>query len=135
MNQTTNRSGQGVPIHNPAAGSDMTHLEPSIAPQAVYIHIPFCTNKCFYCDFNSYVLKDQPVMDYLRALDREMERTVQQTPPGEIRSIFVGGARQLYSIRKKWSSSWHRSDAISPIGPAILNLRWKPTRERQIGTK
>lgn len=61
------------------------------SPQAVYIHIPFCTNKCFYCDFNSYVLKDQPVMDYLHALDREMELTVQQTPPGTIKSIFVGG--------------------------------------------
>lgn len=61
------------------------------APKAVYIHIPFCTNKCFYCDFNSYVLKDQPVMDYLRALDREMELTVQQTPPDVIDTIFVGG--------------------------------------------
>ncbi|WP_018887953.1 radical SAM family heme chaperone HemW [Paenibacillus massiliensis] len=61
------------------------------APQAVYIHIPFCTNKCFYCDFNSYVLKDQPVMDYLRALEREMEQTVQLHPPGTIKTIFVGG--------------------------------------------
>ncbi|GIO35998.1 oxygen-independent coproporphyrinogen-III oxidase-like protein YqeR [Paenibacillus antibioticophila] len=61
------------------------------SPQAVYIHIPFCTNKCFYCDFNSYVLKDQPVMDYLHALDREMELTVRETPPGTIKSIFVGG--------------------------------------------
>ncbi len=60
-------------------------------PEAVYIHIPFCTNKCFYCDFNSYVLKDQPVMDYLRALDREMELTVKHTPPGVIKTIFVGG--------------------------------------------
>lgn len=60
-------------------------------PEAVYIHIPFCTNKCFYCDFNSYVLKDQPVMDYLRALDREMEMTVKHTPPGVIKTIFVGG--------------------------------------------
>lgn len=60
-------------------------------PEAVYIHIPFCTNKCYYCDFNSYVLKDQPVMDYLRALDREMELTVRNTPPGVIKSIFVGG--------------------------------------------
>ncbi|MEK4850522.1 radical SAM family heme chaperone HemW [Paenibacillus sp. FSL H7-0756] len=60
-------------------------------PEAVYIHIPFCTNKCFYCDFNSYVLKDQPVMDYLHALDREMELTVQHTPPGVIKTIFVGG--------------------------------------------
>ncbi|QCT02154.1 oxygen-independent coproporphyrinogen III oxidase [Paenibacillus algicola] len=59
--------------------------------EVVYIHIPFCTNKCFYCDFNSYVLKDQPVMDYLRALDREMEMTVKAHPPGVIKSIFVGG--------------------------------------------
>lgn len=57
------------------------HCTPWPSPEAVYIHIPFCTNKCFYCDFNSYVLKDQPVMDYLHALDREMELTVQHTPP------------------------------------------------------
>lgn len=72
----------------------MTHKEQDVqqsAPKAVYIHIPFCTNKCFYCDFNSYVLKDQPVMKYLEALEREMEYTVTQTPPGEINSIFVGG--------------------------------------------
>ncbi|EES73698.1 putative oxygen-independent coproporphyrinogen III oxidase [Paenibacillus sp. oral taxon 786 str. D14] len=90
MDQTMKHPGQGMPIQNPAA-SGVTSSGPSGAPHAVYIHIPFCTNKCFYCDFNSYVLKDQPVMDYLRALDREMELTVQQTPPGEIRSIFVGG--------------------------------------------
>lgn len=80
MDQQKNRQGQGMPgINQPQP------------PHAVYIHIPFCTNKCFYCDFNSYVLKDQPVMDYLRALDHEMELTTLQTPPGEIKSIFVGG--------------------------------------------
>lgn len=61
------------------------------APRAVYIHIPFCTNKCHYCDFNSYVLKGQPVMAYLHALEREMERTVSALPPEHIRTIFVGG--------------------------------------------
>lgn len=86
----------------------------SAAPNAVYIHIPFCTNKCFYCDFNSYVLKDQPVMDYLRALDREMELTVAQNPPERIDSIFVGGGTPtvlnpdemdffLASVRKHFS--------------------------------
>nr|WP_246565409.1 radical SAM family heme chaperone HemW [Paenibacillus faecis] len=72
-------------------GMPVTGKQHANAPKAVYIHIPFCTNKCFYCDFNSYVLKDQPVMDYLRALDREMELTVQATPPEEIKTIFVGG--------------------------------------------
>lgn len=61
------------------------------APHAVYIHIPFCTNKCYYCDFNSYVLKDQPVMRYLQALEREMERTAAELPPGRIDTVFVGG--------------------------------------------
>ncbi|MBW4080189.1 radical SAM family heme chaperone HemW [Paenibacillus sp. S150] len=69
----------------------MTNLNNGRPPEAVYLHIPFCTNKCFYCDFNSYVLKDQPVMDYLQALDREMEMTVKHTPPGVIKTIFVGG--------------------------------------------
>lgn len=82
MNQISGPEAQGMPDYG---------QEDNTAPQAIYIHIPFCTNKCFYCDFNSYVLKDQPVMDYLRALDREMELTVRETPPGEIKTIFVGG--------------------------------------------
>lgn len=60
-------------------------------PEAVYIHIPFCTHKCFYCDFNTYVLKGQSVDDYLDALEREMEAVVQSVPPKTIRTIFVGG--------------------------------------------
>lgn len=91
MDQQTKRQGPGMPTLEHAAGSAASNTGKEQAPQAVYIHIPFCTNKCFYCDFNSYVLKDQPVMDYLKALDREMELTVSQTPPGEIRTIFVGG--------------------------------------------
>lgn len=60
-------------------------------PKALYIHIPFCTNKCFYCDFNSFVLKGQPVEDYLEALEQEMVRTVETLPPQTIETVFVGG--------------------------------------------
>lgn len=60
-------------------------------PRAVYIHIPFCTNKCHYCDFNSYVVQGQPVMEYLHALEREMELTTKQLPAERIESIFIGG--------------------------------------------
>jgi len=68
----------------------MSHRLTAI-PKAVYLHIPFCTNKCHYCDFNSVVLKGQPVMEYLQALEREMAQTVQDVAPGTIESIFVGG--------------------------------------------
>ncbi|MCC3375678.1 radical SAM family heme chaperone HemW [Cohnella sp. REN36] len=60
-------------------------------PRALYIHIPFCTNKCYYCDFNSYVAAGQPIDAYLDALEREMERTVAELPPETIRKVFVGG--------------------------------------------
>jgi len=63
----------------------------TMSPRAVYIHIPFCTNKCHYCDFNSVVLQGQPVMDYLQALEREMAYTVERLPPQTIDTIYVGG--------------------------------------------
>ncbi|GAB7386302.1 radical SAM family heme chaperone HemW [Bacillaceae bacterium] len=65
--------------------------------KSVYIHIPFCTNKCYYCDFNSYVTQnEQIVWDYLEALVREMEATVQNRPPQQIRTIYVGGGTPTF---------------------------------------
>lgn len=80
-------------------------------PRALYIHIPFCTNKCFYCDFNSYVAAGQPIDAYLDALDNEMKLTVEAMPPEIINTVFVGGgtptvltppqmSRFLVSVRK-----------------------------------
>jgi len=60
-------------------------------PRALYIHIPFCTNKCFYCDFNSYVAAGQPIDAYLDALENEMKLTVADVPPAVIDTVFVGG--------------------------------------------
>ena len=69
----------------------MTGRKGHAAPKAVYIHIPFCTNKCHYCDFNSYVVRGQPVDEYLEALEREMELTVRKAPARGIETVFVGG--------------------------------------------
>ncbi|RAL26046.1 radical SAM family heme chaperone HemW [Thermoflavimicrobium daqui] len=62
-----------------------------LAPKAVYIHIPFCTNKCHYCDFTAYVVDGQPVDDYITALEQEMELITREVPPKEIDTIFIGG--------------------------------------------
>lgn len=68
-----------------------------MAPHSVYIHIPFCTNKCYYCDFNSFVTNNpQLIWDYLEALDREMALTFAHTPPERIATIFVGGGTPTY---------------------------------------
>ncbi|MCZ8511148.1 radical SAM family heme chaperone HemW [Paenibacillus filicis] len=83
-------------------------------PAAVYIHIPFCTNKCHYCDFNSYVLKGQPVMDYLDALEREMERTAREVPPGTVETIFVGGGTPTVLLPDQMESFLKRVKTYFP---------------------
>lgn len=60
-------------------------------PRSVYIHIPFCTHKCHYCDFTAYVVGGQPVDAYLEALEREMAHTVEAVPPETIETLFIGG--------------------------------------------
>ena len=42
-------------------------------PISVYVHIPFCTVKCGYCDFNAYAGLDGLKDEYGRALVREVE--------------------------------------------------------------
>lgn len=59
--------------------------------KAVYLHIPFCEHICYYCDFNKVFLKNQPVDDYLDALEREIVLSLEQYPTDEIETIFIGG--------------------------------------------
>ena len=58
--------------------------------KAAYIHIPFCTHICHYCDFNKVFLKGQPVDRYLDALilEMKMHRDELKEP---IETVFIGG--------------------------------------------
>ncbi|OZM57756.1 coproporphyrinogen III oxidase [Lottiidibacillus patelloidae] len=60
-------------------------------PEAIYIHIPFCEQICHYCDFNKVFLANQPVEEYLDALEKELIATLEKNPPQKIKTIFVGG--------------------------------------------
>ncbi len=54
----------------------------------LYIHIPFCDSKCFYCAFNSYTTKNYLKKDYFKALKLQFEN---ETKPNKFKSIFIGG--------------------------------------------
>ncbi len=54
----------------------------------MYIHIPFCTNICTYCDFSKMYYKKEWVDRYLEALKKEIESYhIQET----ITTIYIGG--------------------------------------------
>ena len=57
--------------------------------KAIYIHIPFCAKKCYYCDFTSYVGRDEEINSYLDSLEKEMDLYMDKKE--DIYSIFIGG--------------------------------------------
>ncbi len=73
-----------IPQPIPAAGEP-----PWQWPRAAYVHVPFCADKCGYCDFASLAGMDHLADRYLEALEREMAMTL--AVPQEVDTIFVGG--------------------------------------------
>ena len=65
-------------------------------PLSLYVHIPWCVQKCPYCDFNSHALKTAlPELDYIDALidDLKQDLTRHQLMDKQrpLHSIFIGG--------------------------------------------
>ena len=59
---------------------------------SIYIHIPFCTEKCFYCDFLSFKGKDEYFNSYKIALLKEIEDFAMLNKDKYIiKTIFIGG--------------------------------------------
>jgi oxygen-independent coproporphyrinogen-3 oxidase len=73
---------------------------------SLYIHIPFCSHRCAYCDFNTYAGQESSIPDYVSALAREAAYIGENAPDRlNLGSIFFGGgtpsllsADQLASI-------------------------------------
>lgn len=57
----------------------------------VYIHIPFCKSKCYYCDFNSYSGMEHLAGSYFNALFSEIRNRAKDIEGRPVRSIFIGG--------------------------------------------
>ncbi|HBI6896626.1 TPA: radical SAM family heme chaperone HemW [Clostridium perfringens] len=58
---------------------------------SLYIHIPFCAQKCLYCDFPSFARKDHLRKAYIEALNKEIISLREKYNNIEINTIFIGG--------------------------------------------
>ena len=59
----------------------------------VYVHIPFCKQKCYYCDFISYCNKDNLIDDYVKAVKKEIRM---QNIQSQITTVYIGGGTPSY---------------------------------------
>ena len=55
----------------------------------IYIHVPFCKSKCYYCDFNSYAGKDEYIEKYVNTVIQELENN--NLEQYEIETVYFGG--------------------------------------------
>ncbi|WP_218355369.1 radical SAM family heme chaperone HemW [Alteromonas lipotrueiana] len=61
-------------------------------PLSLYIHIPWCVQKCPYCDFNSHGLKDTlPESEYVAHLLNDLTADAALIGQREVTTIFIGG--------------------------------------------
>jgi len=65
----------------------------TLPPLSLYVHIPWCIQKCPYCDFNSHAVKEPiPEARYIQALLNDLQRDVTTFSINRsLSSIFIGG--------------------------------------------
>jgi oxygen-independent coproporphyrinogen III oxidase len=66
-------------------------------PYSLYFHIPFCTHRCAYCDFNTYAGQEEMIPAYVKALTEELAfvgsrfEAIEEKEDGKVHTIFFGG--------------------------------------------
>lgn len=86
---------------------------------ALYIHIPFCKQKCFYCDFPSYARKDDLMSEYIEALLIELKEKIKAY---KVRSLFIGGG----------TPSYLNEENLSKLMKVIKNINFIEDAEKTI---
>ncbi|MBD0320456.1 MAG: radical SAM family heme chaperone HemW [Gemmatimonadetes bacterium] len=67
---------------------------PSVAPRALYIHVPFCVRRCSYCDFAVQATREAPTAEWLDAVVGEMRLLADERAwrePLALDTVYVGG--------------------------------------------
>jgi putative oxygen-independent coproporphyrinogen III oxidase len=90
---------EGEPAPHDGSLPEQARSELSLRPLGIYLHIPFCTTRCGYCDFNTYTaaeLGSEPGASragYVDAAIQELELAARVLGPDApaVSTIFVGG--------------------------------------------
>ena len=66
------------------------------APLGLYIHIPFCRQKCAYCDFYSLPSREDKMDAYTDALIRHIREVAPRTESHRVDTVYFGGGTPSY---------------------------------------
>ena len=79
-------------MSDPPAGSAAVPTPESLPELSLYLHFPWCVQKCPYCDFNSHALRDElPESRYVDTLLADLAAQAPLVAGRQVVSIFMGG--------------------------------------------
>lgn len=109
-----------------------------LPPLSLYVHIPWCVQKCPYCDFNSHGAKSEiPESAYVQHLLDDLKTDVSYAQGRELTSIFIGGGTPSLFSEKAISDLLQGIERIIPFYNTIeITLEANPgtvEAERFIG--
>ena len=92
----------------------------TLPPLSLYIHIPWCVQKCPYCDFNSHGQHGElPQTEYVDALINDLKRDLHYVQGRELHTIFIGGGTPSLFDAKQIGRLLTAVDALIPFSDNI----------------
>lgn len=99
-------------------------MDSSSAPIAgLYIHVPFCAQKCEYCAFYSEASSGELINRYVAALVRELEIVAHDLKPKTI--FFGGGTPSLLNLRQ-WETILRAMEKFNLLGAEEFTIESNP---------
>jgi len=91
--------------------------------RSLYIHVPFCAQKCEYCAFYSEASSGDLVNRYVAALVRELELVAEELKPKTI--FFGGGTPSLLNLRQ-WDTILQAMERLNLLGAEEFTIESNP---------
>ena len=85
-------------LKNPLPAVSDTERSPAFYETVLglYLHIPFCKQKCVYCDFYSLPRREEDMDAYVSALERQLARYAPAAADRDVDSVYFGGGTPSY---------------------------------------
>jgi len=98
--------------------------EPIAEPtSSLYVHVPFCAQKCSYCAFFSEASSGELINRYVGALVRELEMTAGDLQP---RTVFFGGGTPSLLNLRQWEEILSAMERLSLLGALEWTVECNP---------
>jgi len=91
--------------------------------ESLYVHVPFCAQKCTYCAFFSEASSGELINRYTDALVREMELVAADLKP---RTIFFGGGTPSILNLKQWEKILRTMERLNLLGAEEFTVECNP---------